>query len=260
MKFKIYCINLYEREDRYKIMKNQFDKFGLKVHFIRNYKHKNGGRYGCFNSHIQCLKDAKKNKIEVCLIFEDDIELDIYCNEHIKECLKFLSNNKNVELLFDRNCKICYLLDSLNNNFYLGKAMGAHTIFLTSNSVINILKNYKKYINTKLHYDHYLYFFLNKSYVYNKQISKLLALGSNNDNWNDHIFIVTIQKMCKYTCCHIKIYNELLWMVFDLLISNSNQSNDKIKFKLINSINKINYIEGNKQICIEKYEFKMPLL
>jgi len=62
MKFKIYCINLYEREDRYNIVKEQFNKYKLDVHFIRNYKHKLGGRYGCFDSHIQCLKDAKKIK------------------------------------------------------------------------------------------------------------------------------------------------------------------------------------------------------
>ena len=72
-KFKIYCINLYERDDRYKKMKKQFDNLNMNVQFIRNYKHARGGKYGCFSSHIQAIKDAYSNNLDYCLIIEDDV-------------------------------------------------------------------------------------------------------------------------------------------------------------------------------------------
>lgn len=100
LKFKMYCINLYEREDRYKYMKNQFKKHKLKVKFIRNYKHKFGGKIGCFESHIQCIKDAKENNVDICLIFKDDVELVKNCKEIIYKCIKFINSNKNTKLLF----------------------------------------------------------------------------------------------------------------------------------------------------------------
>lgn len=58
MKNKIFCINLFERKDKYNFMKKQFKNLNLKVKFIINKKHIKGGRFGCFKSHIQCVKKA----------------------------------------------------------------------------------------------------------------------------------------------------------------------------------------------------------
>jgi hypothetical protein len=85
------------------------EKYNLDVHFIRNYKHKLGGRYGCFDSHIQCLRDVKKNKIDVCLIFEDDIVLDKNCIERINVCLYFIKHNEKVKIINSIKWDLIYI-------------------------------------------------------------------------------------------------------------------------------------------------------
>ena len=253
MKFKIYCINLYEREDRYNIVKEQFNKYKLDVHFIRNYKHKLGGRYGCFDSHIQCLKDAKKNKIDVCLIFEDDIVLDKNCNKYINECLNFIKHNKNVEYVNTIN-KIIYLQEKYDNNFYIGKAWGTYTLFLTKNAIIKILKNYKKYIGTNLHYDHFLYFLFGHMYIYEKKISHLIPMGSDNSNWGNDIITIFSQKLTNYTLILDETKELCLKNYFKFIILNNFLIN--YNTKLLNLINFSIYNKGNKDIGIEKLYFK----
>ena len=69
---KIYCINLDERSDRWEDAKKELKSLGLS-----NYKRftaiKNEiGYLGCRDSHIDVIKDAKKNNYEKILILEDD--------------------------------------------------------------------------------------------------------------------------------------------------------------------------------------------
>lgn len=192
MKYKIYCINLFEREDRYIHMKNEFKKYKLDVCFIRNNKHKLGGRYGCFSSHIQCIKDAKKNNLDFCLIFEDDVKLLDGCNKIIKECFDYIKKQKNAEILYC-SCKPMYLSELCINNIYKGKSMGANTIFLTKLGMNKILKNYKNYIKN-IHYDLFLYIILKESYYNIEKICNILAQGSNNDVWGTSFLDYIAQK------------------------------------------------------------------
>ena len=46
-----------------------------KVHFLRVNKHKLGGRYGCFESHLKMYKIALDKKVLCALIFEDEFYL-----------------------------------------------------------------------------------------------------------------------------------------------------------------------------------------
>ncbi len=154
MKFKIYCINLYERKDRYKFMKNEFNKYNLKVHFIRNYKHKLGGRYGCFDSHIQCLKNAKKHNLDMCLIFEDDIKLYDNCIINIQKCIEFLKNNKNYEIIYANGRQDLYktlnIIKELSvcHNIKIDKNLDIKgTILISDKNTIFIgRKNIKSYV------------------------------------------------------------------------------------------------------------------
>ena len=76
MKYEIYCINLINRDDRLNKMKQLFYNIGIlnKVNFHIVNKHENGSRYGCFNSHFECLDKAKGDYI---IIFEDDCILNV---------------------------------------------------------------------------------------------------------------------------------------------------------------------------------------
>ena len=53
---KIYCINLYECEDRYNHIQNISKKYNMNVQFYRTHRNKNGAE-GCFNSHIEIIKE-----------------------------------------------------------------------------------------------------------------------------------------------------------------------------------------------------------
>lgn len=74
---KIYCINLITRDDRFEEAKEQFEALGIldKVSFLRVDKHKKSGGYGCFESHMACINDAKVQAFSNILIFEDDAKL-----------------------------------------------------------------------------------------------------------------------------------------------------------------------------------------
>ena len=239
MKFKIYCINLYERSDRYEFMKKQFKKYNLDVSFIRNYKHKLGGKYGCFESNIQCLKDAKKNNLDVCLVLEDDIQLEPNCNFCIQYCLNFLKkNNKNIDILFG-DCRYIYFNEKYTNEIYSGKSTGSYCYFLHKKSINKILKTYTKSINTK-HYDAYLYELFNKSYILIKPLVKLKPFGSDNDIWSTNLFININQKMANYTVLHFILRNIIVKWVFVFLIK---MKLNKIKNFFINKLDKLNKLD-----------------
>ena len=235
MKFKIYCINLYEREDKYNYVKKEFDKFDLNVHFIRNFKHELGGKYGCFDSHIQCLKDAQKNNLDVCLIFEDDIKLNENCKKIINNCLNFIKKNKNVDIINANGHGSLYIDKYYSNNIYSGKAYGADCIFLTKKIINKILKKQQIYICKKLHYDSFLLDLKTKYFISINPLIASIPLGSDNDSWSNNIFINIFQKLLPYTTLHLIFINNNIINIFKFLIENKF---DKTKNLLIKHIHK----------------------
>jgi GR25 family glycosyltransferase involved in LPS biosynthesis len=72
----IFLINLENRTDRLKHAIEEFDKIGLNFERFNAIKSKNGA-LGCTMSHIEVLKFATEQKLEFCMICEDDIEFYI---------------------------------------------------------------------------------------------------------------------------------------------------------------------------------------
>ncbi len=73
---RIYCINLDKRKDRWNKSMKEFDKIGIS-HRVRRFpaiEHKIGIA-GCTLSHLEIVKECKRDKIKKVLIFEDDIEI-----------------------------------------------------------------------------------------------------------------------------------------------------------------------------------------
>ena|SRR3990167_4799980 len=88
----IRCINLITRDDRYQQAKSIFERYNIPVEFYRTERHPNGGRQGCFESHINCLTEAYESGANTCLVFEDDLEVSNYITpEAIGEVVKFLT-------------------------------------------------------------------------------------------------------------------------------------------------------------------------
>ena len=209
LKYKIYCINLYERVDRYNYMKKQFEELNLKVHFVRNHKHKKGGRYGCFNSHIQCIQDAYNLKLDFYIIFEDDCKIV----SNIKELIKLFSdiikkNKNNIDIIYAENRNLINLTDSTKYNFlYGGKCNCGCGTIITKKFTKKILKKYKLYIGL-YNYDCFIREIVSNSFISIKHISKCKPFGSNNSNWGKQNQIACekitnpIQLLTNYTTIH----------------------------------------------------------
>lgn len=91
---KIYCINLDERNDRWEESKKEFKKMNIsnvkRISAIKNEK----GHLGCRDSHIEVIKDAKKNNYDKILIFEDDFTFINQDDGLISSILKQLSKQE----------------------------------------------------------------------------------------------------------------------------------------------------------------------
>ena len=91
----IRCINLKQRQDRYKSSKTIFSKHKIPVKYHHVDKHPNGGLHGCFESHIQIITDAYNSGARNIIIFEDDIsDTKFLTRRNIKKIIRFLKTNK----------------------------------------------------------------------------------------------------------------------------------------------------------------------
>lgn len=87
----IKCINLKSREDRYNRSKKMFAKHNIPVVYHRVDKHPNGGLQGCFESHIDVIKEAYEKGCERLIVFEDDIESTVHMTSlNMRKIIRFL--------------------------------------------------------------------------------------------------------------------------------------------------------------------------
>jgi len=91
---KAYCINLDERKDRWLSASAEFQKHSLKVERYSAIKGNpnnipakvSDGCVGCILSHLNIIKDAKKNKYSQVAVFEDDV---IFADDLNKQFIEF---------------------------------------------------------------------------------------------------------------------------------------------------------------------------
>jgi glycosyl transferase family 25 len=98
---RIICINLANRTDKRSRVTEVFNKLKIPVQFFTAQRHSQGGRYGCFNSHINVIKQAFDDGLEHILIFEDDVvPSPSYSERFIQFAVEFLiDTNNNVDIL-----------------------------------------------------------------------------------------------------------------------------------------------------------------
>ena len=71
VRVKFYCVNLANRKDRREKATQLFKRLGLKVEFWTVDPHPEGGRYGCFESHLQVWLHSRA---DITVVMEDDLE------------------------------------------------------------------------------------------------------------------------------------------------------------------------------------------
>ena len=117
MNYPIYCINLKERLDRKKHVEKELKKIDIQptdVIFLEFYRHKNGGRYGCYDSHMKVWNDFYTNHPdkEMCIIFEDDFEVTENSKLYLTKAISFIEKNKdNIDILFLHDTFVSYSED-----------------------------------------------------------------------------------------------------------------------------------------------------
>jgi GR25 family glycosyltransferase involved in LPS biosynthesis len=96
----IVCINLDISVDRRKHATEYFEKLDIPARFFITSKHKNGGMYGCFDSHVQILMDAYKRGLNNVLIFEDDfLPTASYSDENLKKAIDFMQMHEDWDIM-----------------------------------------------------------------------------------------------------------------------------------------------------------------
>ena len=112
----IYCVNLDTRADRWHDSKNEFYRLGIRTKvkrfpgiIIPSLKRTvHVGRAGCFSSFRAIVSEAKENKLENVLIFEDDVQFT-------EDALDILSAS--IKGLSDTDWKMFYLGTCITNEF-----------------------------------------------------------------------------------------------------------------------------------------------
>jgi glycosyl transferase family 25 len=114
---QLYYINLEYRKDMFDSINNVIDNLHFdrsKVTRIEGIK-KNNGAYGCALSHIEALKDAKKNSYSKVLILEDDFVPFDY-QDTITKVDKFLNDVNDWDLIMLSSSKISSVDDTKYDN------------------------------------------------------------------------------------------------------------------------------------------------
>ena len=161
----IVCINLDISTDRRDQSIHYLNKLNIPIKFFTAKKHIKGGIYGCFDSHIQILLDAKRRNLNNILVFEDDfIPTASYNEDKLQIAIEFMKNNEEWDIfhlayLFIKDDKDG--ITSIFNGKTYGKDIIEFNPFCTlalcynKKAIDRILEEYNEYIGI-IHYDMYI--------------------------------------------------------------------------------------------------------
>lgn len=160
---EIYCISLDKSKKRRDFFISKIPS-NIPYKFMIVKKHKKGGVYGCFHSHLKIIKDVYKRGLDNVLIFEDDAyPTSSFTNKNIEEAIHFLKTNEDWECFYLGyliaglyNSNIFHLFsERINSNIFKFNPLGTHAYILNRKGMEKILNTYKNFIGI-CHYDIYL--------------------------------------------------------------------------------------------------------
>lgn len=218
----IVCINLDISKDRRKHAQDIFDRLQIPAKFFTATKHKKGGMYGCFDSHIQILKDAYDRNLNNILVFEDDfLPTNSYCKEYVENAINFMKTNDEWDI------------------FHLG-----YSVLKDDHHGFSTILNGKYYSDTIVQYNP----FCTHALCYNrKAIKKIL------ETYSEYIGLVHYD-MFIASYCDFRNYC-ITPMIFDqnFYFGHNNESNDGIEFLLRSIFPLIAFVKLNYRISIMRY-------
>jgi len=166
----IVCINLDICKDRREKVDYHFKNLNIPIRFLTVHKHSKGGMYGCFDSHIQIIKNAYDKDLDHILVFEDDIiPTDSYSEENMKLAINFMKENKDWDIFYlgcsfikdtINGLEIVNSSHYINENIIKFNPFCTHALCYNKKSIKKIMETYEDYIEY-IHYDMYVATYLN---------------------------------------------------------------------------------------------------
>ena len=181
----IRCINLTSRKDRYHNSKKIFNKYNIPVNYYKAKKHRDG-RKGCFESHINVIREAYYSGAERVLIFGDDIKpTDYLTTNHLKKAINFMKKDKDWEIFYLGVMPNVTFHSSSRTNYsgiYKTKGICAHAYVVNRKAMKKLINI--KYKGTPIDY-YYINNFGKKSYaLYPTMFNQGLSHSDISDsNW-----------------------------------------------------------------------------
>lgn len=129
----IVCINLKDRTDRYEKSRIMFDKIGIPIRYYQPERHPISGQQGCFESHVNIIREAWNKGCQNLLIFEDDAILSpYYSDQAIEECIEFMGEkNTDYNLFYFGSYSMGYAPKRISGNIYTSHSLCAHAYVIS---------------------------------------------------------------------------------------------------------------------------------
>lgn len=153
---QIICISLDNRYERRENATKIFHMLNIPVKYYIVSKHPNGGMYGCFQSHIEIIKQSYETGKNNILIFEDDLyPTHMYNISFIKSTIDFLKHDKSWEIFYFgyfpfrksiTSALEYHLSKRSRNNIIKYRPLATHAYCLNRKGMKKILDNYQYHI------------------------------------------------------------------------------------------------------------------
>lgn len=149
----IICINLKSRPDRKEYAVKTLNGLNIPFRFYIAEKSPYGGIYGCFESHINVIKEAYNKGANNILIFEDDVKTSpSYSEAHIKNAIAYMKTNEwDIFYLgyfpFNTDNQIILNSKKLTHHIYKFSPWSTCTYCLNRKTMEKILSVYKQFID-----------------------------------------------------------------------------------------------------------------
>lgn len=143
--YQIYCINLYERKDRYEHVKEQFRKIGIldKVQFIQSHRDPRGGDVGLYDNYMNIfrisLEDMHTCTERPIIIFEDDVRFNDDRMHLVNIIEDFIPLHDSWDTIRLGYWKGVFIEEIVPNMLYRGNCFATHAVIISPNFMRKML-------------------------------------------------------------------------------------------------------------------------
>lgn len=166
----IICINMKHRDDRREHMRMMMKQLDIPFRFYLAERNPKGGIYGCFESHINVIKQCYDTGCKHIMIFEDDlIPTKEYSLQKIMLGIDFMKTHEwdifyyGYIVIGEKYQTLLRSRPSDNSNIVAFRPFGTHAYCINRHTMETVLSNYHLYIG-KMHLDHYYCMMMFRAY------------------------------------------------------------------------------------------------